>query len=185
MCAAARRPAAGVLRGSSASNMLVGLLPLLLPPPCAVAQQEGAITHKQQPNGDDHGGPCVPLHNAAAPGMTMSASGLGTGGPGCYNESSDQLASLNSSLSWLQLGGRRFDGAISYACDRGIGLAIKRSGVSRSDVFVTSKVGPGGVPFALGFNETTAQATRILGDISSENLKFTGLTHNFPVDPAV
>ena len=148
--------------------MLVGLLPLLLPPPCAVAQQECAITHKQQPNGDDHGGPCVPLHNAAAPGMTMSASGLGTGGPGCYNESSDQLASLNSSLSWLQLGGRRFDGAISYACDRGIGLAIKRSGVSRSDVFVTSKVGPGGVPFPLGFNETMAQAKRILSDISSE-----------------
>ena len=112
--------------------------------------------------------PSVPLHNAAAPGMTMSARGLGTGGPGCYNESSDQLASLNSSLSWLRLGGRRFDGAISYACDRGIGLAIKKSGVPRHEVFVTSKIGPGGVPFPLGFNETMAQAKRILSDISSD-----------------
>ena len=104
-----------------------------------------AVGAREQP----HEG--LPLHNAAAPGMTMSVSGLGTGGPGCYNESSDQLASLNSSLSWLHLGGRRFDGAISYACDRGVGAAIAQSGVPRHEVFVASKVGPGGVPFALGY----------------------------------
>ena len=97
----------------------------------------------------------------------MSAAGLGTGGPGCYNETSDQLASFNSSLSWLLLGGRRFDGAISYACDRGIGAAIAQSGVPRSEVFVTSKIGPGGVPFALGFNETKIQAKQILADLGS------------------
>lgn len=110
----------------------------------------------------------VRLQNAAEPGMTMSAAGLGTSAPGCFNESSDQLQSLNSSLLWLQLGGRRFDGAISYACDRGVGRAIAKSGVPRSEVFVTSKIGPGGVPFALGFNETFAQAARILADLGSE-----------------
>ena len=109
--------------------------------------------------------PSIALHNAAAPGMTMGASGLGTGGAGCYNESSDQLASFNASLSWLRLGGRRFDGAISYACDRGIGAAVAASGVPRAEVFLTSKVGPGGVPFALGYNETLAQAARILADL--------------------
>jgi diketogulonate reductase-like aldo/keto reductase len=111
--------------------------------------------------------PGLTLHNAAAPGMVMSAGGLGTGGPGCYNESSDQLASYNSSLSWLRLGGRRFDGAISYACDRGIGAAIAQSGVPRREVFVTSKIGPGGVPFPLGYNETKSQAKRILADLDS------------------
>ena len=121
-----------------------------------------AVGAREQP----HEG--LPLHNAAAPGMTMSVSGLGTGGPGCYNESSDQLASLNSSLSWLHLGGRRFDGAISYACDRGVGAAIAQSGVPRHEVFVASKVGPGGVPFALGYNETKAQAKRILADLNSD-----------------
>ena len=98
----------------------------------------------------------------------MSASGLGTGGRGCCNESSDQLASPNSSLSWLRLGGRHFDGAISYACDRGVGAAIALSGVPRREVFVASKVGPGGVPFALGYNETKAQAGQILADLRSD-----------------
>ena len=112
--------------------------------------------------------PSIALHNAAAPGMTMGASGLGTGGAGCYNESSDQLASFNASLSWLRLGGRRFDGAISYACDRGIGAAVAASGVPRAEVFLTSKVGPGGVPFALGYNETLAQAARILSDLRTK-----------------
>lgn len=112
--------------------------------------------------------PGLTLHNAAAPGLMMSATGLGTGGPGCYNESSDQLASLNSSLSWLRLGGRRFDGAISYACDRGVGAAMALSGVPRHEVFVASKVGPGGVPFALGYNETKAQAEQILADLRSD-----------------
>jgi hypothetical protein len=159
------------------------LLPLLLGTDTGRAQQ-----------------PSLPLYNAAAPGMTMSASGLGTGGPGCYNESSDQMASFNASvrirphrrmfarvrarwppqrslmawvgacmqLSWLHLGGRRFDGAISYACDRGIGAAIAQSGVPRGEVFITSKVGPGGVPFPLGFNETLSQAQRILRDLRSD-----------------
>ena len=99
--------------------------------------------------------------------MTMGASGLGTGGAGCYNESSDQLGSFNSSISWLRLGGRRFDGAISYACDRGIGAAVAASGVPRAEVFLTSKVGPGGVAFPLGYNETLAQAARILNDFNT------------------
>jgi diketogulonate reductase-like aldo/keto reductase len=117
--------------------------------------------------------PSLPLYNAAQPGMTMSASGLGTGGPGCYNASADGKASLNASLTWLALGGRRFDGAISYGCDAGIGAAIVEAGkagspgLARADVFVTSKIGPGGLPYALGYNETLAQAERILQDLQS------------------
>ena len=111
--------------------------------------------------------PSVPLSNAAQPGMAMSAAGLGTGGPGCYNASSDGMASLNASLSWLALGGRRFDGAISYGCDAGIGEAIAKSGLPRTSVFVTSKIGPGGLPYALGYNETLAQAEKILADLQS------------------
>ena len=53
----------------------------------------------------------------------------------------------------------------------------KRSGVSRSDVFVTSKVGPGGVPFPLGFNETMAQAKRILSLPVYPELEQTELEH--------
>ena len=115
-------------------------------------------------------GPSAPLYNAAAPGMRMSASGLGTGGQGCYNATGDGLGSFNASLSWLQLGGRRFDGAISYGCDRGIGAAVRdprNGGVRREDVFITSKVGPGGLPYPLGYNDTLRQAAQILADLNT------------------
>lgn len=48
-----------------------------------------------------------------------------------------------------------------------MGAAIAHSGVSRHEVFVASKVGPGGVPFALGYNETKLQAKQILADLDS------------------
>jgi diketogulonate reductase-like aldo/keto reductase len=111
--------------------------------------------------------PFIVLKNAADPGTRMSASGLGTSLEGCYNASaSARQPSLNASLIWLKVGGRRFDGAISYGCDRGIGIAVRQSGISRSSVFITSKIGPGGLPFNLGYNETLDQAKRILADLA-------------------
>jgi 2,5-diketo-D-gluconate reductase A len=110
--------------------------------------------------------PAVELFNAALPGTRMPAAGLGTDFRFCENASSSGNASYGPSLQWLRLGGRRFDGALSYGCDRGVGEAIRASGVNRRDVFVTSKIGPGGLPLPLGHNETLAQAARILADLN-------------------
>ena len=111
--------------------------------------------------------PSVVLRNAAAPGTIMPAAGLGTDFDFCENASASGNQSFAPSLQWLQLGGRRFDGALSYGCDTGVGEAIRASGVSRRDVFVVSKIGPGGLPLPLGFNETLSQAAQILNDLGS------------------
>jgi diketogulonate reductase-like aldo/keto reductase len=66
-------------------------------------------------------------------------------------------------LTWMQLGGRRIDNADSYHNQRSVGIAMKtfvtRSGTPRSDLFLTSKVGP---YLPLGYNETLAQFANIL-----------------------
>jgi diketogulonate reductase-like aldo/keto reductase len=105
--------------------------------------------------------PSVTLHNAAAPGLRMPVAGLGTDLAACENASASGNQSFHASQQWLALGGRRFDGALSYGCDRGVGNAIRMSGIDRKEIFVTSKVGPGGLPFALGFNEALEQARLI------------------------
>lgn len=109
----------------------------------------------------------VPLGNAAAPGMRMPVAGLGTDFSFCENATADGNQSFAPSLMWLRLGGRRFDGALSYGCDKGVGAAIRASGVPREEAFVVSKIGPGGLPLPLGYNETLAQAARILADVGS------------------
>jgi hypothetical protein len=53
----------------------------------------------------------------------MPVAGLGTDFADCENASSTGNQSFAASLLWLQLGGRRFDGALSYDCDRGVGQA--------------------------------------------------------------
>jgi len=61
---------------------------------------------------------------------------------------------------WLTLGGRRVDTSASYRNQRGVGQAIQNHRrVNRSDVFVTSKVGP---YLAMGFDETKAQVATML-----------------------
>lgn len=43
--------------------------------------------------------------------------------------------------AWLKIGGRRLDSADSYNTQVSVGLAMKASGVPRSDIFLLQKVG--------------------------------------------
>jgi hypothetical protein len=98
--------------------------------------------------------PTVLLANAAAPGMAMPATGMGTGCAigGCNWAAPKPFASLDMSKQWLSIGGRRFDGADSYGVEPGIGQAIKESGIPRSEVFARgarTQGGRGGRPAPL------------------------------------
>ena len=69
------------------------------------------------------------------------------------------------------MGGRRTDSADSYGDEPGIGLAFRQSGLcggggQRSSAFIGSKVGPGGLPWPLGFNESQAQVRGIVANYS-------------------
>jgi len=62
--------------------------------------------------------------------------------------------------TWLTLGGRRVDTSTSYRNQKGVGQAINASRrVNRSDVFVTSKVGP---YLAMGYAEAKEQVGTML-----------------------
>jgi diketogulonate reductase-like aldo/keto reductase len=101
----------------------------------------------------NQGMPGFPLHNAAVPGLVYPAVGLGTGGygldakrvyPECWVEAVPGCAahSTNATATWLKLGGRRIDSANSYANQAAVRAGIQASGVPRSEIFITSKVGP-------------------------------------------
>eukprot|EP01006_Ploeotia_vitrea_P024036 TRINITY_DN56748_c0_g1_i1.p2 TRINITY_DN56748_c0_g1~~TRINITY_DN56748_c0_g1_i1.p2 ORF type:complete len:344 (+),score=54.55 TRINITY_DN56748_c0_g1_i1:137-1033(+) len=60
---------------------------------------------------------------------------------------------------WLAAGGRRIDGADDYGGQAGIGMALKKSTIPRSDIFITSKVGP---VFPLGYNTTIQQFEQMI-----------------------
>eukprot|EP00035_Acanthoeca_spectabilis_P033361 m.23256 g.23256 ORF g.23256 m.23256 type:complete len:209 (+) comp5921_c0_seq1:13-639(+) len=113
--------------------------------------------------------PSVTLRNTADPGVVMPAAGLGTGCAigGCKISPGSDMVAYNMSLTWLGMGGRRIDGADSYGCEPGIGLAIKHSGLAREDVFIVSKTGPGGLAWPLGYNETLQQAKEIVANYST------------------
>lgn len=116
--------------------------------------------------------PTVRLANAAKSGLVMPATGMGTGCAigGCNWGDPQPFASLNMSKQWLRIGGRRFDGADSYGIEPGIGQAIKQSGVPRSEIFITSKIGPGGLAWPLGYNETLEQAQQIVANYSTTHI---------------
>lgn len=108
--------------------------------------------------------PEVKLHNAAKPGMTMPAVGLGTGAyvyvpntiPGeIWNDTTAEQAVKE----WIRLGGRRIDASLSYRNQKGVGKAIAECGVPREELFIVSKVGSGGLVSGggMGYNETMGQ----------------------------
>merc|ERR1711971_481408 len=109
------------------------------------------------------------LKNAADIGVYMPAMGLGTGCQvgGCDPSQPRSMASLNMASTWFELGGSRIDSAISYGIEPGIGLAMQRSGIPRNQIFITSKTGPGGLCFPIGYNETLRQAEEILRSLST------------------
>eukprot|EP00039_Didymoeca_costata_P030638 m.30672 g.30672 ORF g.30672 m.30672 type:complete len:349 (-) comp8226_c0_seq1:25-1071(-) len=113
--------------------------------------------------------PGVFLKNTAKPNVYMPAAGLGTGCKigGCQISPGSDMVSYNMTLSWLKMGGRRIDGADSYGCEPGIGKAILDSGIPRNEVFITSKTGPGGLCWPLGYNETINQAKEIVKNYST------------------
>ena len=135
--------------------------------PCALLLSLSALGAPRTGPGPDV--PTVLLHNAATPGMQMPATGMGTGCAigGCNWAKPQPYASLNMSKQWLSIGGRRFDGADSYGIEPGIGEAIKQAGIPRSEVFITSKTGPGGLAWPLGYNETLEQARQIVANYST------------------
>ena len=108
--------------------------------------------------------PSVPLFNAAVPGTRYPAYGLGTGGygtsskrkyPECWAEVFGCGENTVSAVkAFLAAGGRRIDGADSYFNQKSVGQAMRESGVPRSEIFLTTKVGP---TDPLGYNDTMEQ----------------------------
>ncbi|XP_065829602.1 aldo-keto reductase Mvan_2161-like [Oscarella lobularis] len=102
----------------------------------------------------------------------MPLIGLGTGGYAPNNSFphgeywNDSVAEIAVS-AWLKLGGRRIDAAFSYHDQVGVGKAIRESGIPREQIFITSKVGPGGVcGGALGYNDTLDQMKDVLSSLN-------------------
>lgn len=67
--------------------------------------------------------------------IPMLAFGLGTA---LYNGESEQV--INAALTAIKAGFTHLDGAEVYGNEKDLGIAIKRSGVPRSQLFVTTKV---------------------------------------------
>lgn len=121
--------------------------------------------------------PTVPLMNAAKPGLKMPVVGIGTGGyvftPGTQpGEIWTEGVAEKAVGQWLDLGGRRIDASYSYRDQPGVGRAIKASSVARSDMFVVSKVGSGGLisGAALGYDDTMKQLQPILDTLQLEHV---------------
>lgn len=119
--------------------------------------------------------PSVALLNAAVPGLTMPAIGLGTGAysdnaaigygnyPECWSSCGGCGGFARRAVGlWFDAGGRRIDAADSYQNQADVGAAIGSSGVPRGDVFLLSKVGPSQ---PLGFNDTLAQFAKVKADM--------------------
>ena len=96
----------------------------------------------------------------------MPLAGLGMP---CGPSYSCSQSSYEATLTFLALGGRHTDSADSYTdAEPGIGLAMREwmaAGPSnkREDLFIGTKIGPGGECWPLGYNESIAQAKMIIG----------------------
>jgi 2,5-diketo-D-gluconate reductase B len=97
--------------------------------------------------------PSVRLMNAAHGEVLMPVVGLGTGGYGNPSGTDGEYwgpeQGHNSTVAWLQLGGRRIDIAYGYGSRDGVGTGWVASGLPRSEIFITSKVDPSGYAEAL------------------------------------
>lgn len=90
----------------------------------ARAQKEAGKTAKDVP--------MVRLNN----GVLMPRFGLGT-----FMQGSDETC-RNSCLTALKAGYRHIDTAHAYDDERGVGQALKESGVERKDAWISSKLWP-------------------------------------------
>jgi glycerol 2-dehydrogenase (NADP+) len=101
--------------------------------------------------------------------VQMPFVGLGTGDHSPNPESTCGFH-CNLTAKWLEVGGARLDGADGYGDEVGVALGVKKAGVKRSAIWITSKTGPGGYHFPLGYNDTIAQADEILTNYSTTYL---------------
>ena len=126
----------------------------------------------------------VTLRNAAVAGVVIPWSGAGSGGytgnatsygayPECWDACADPQCLtpdppgffscaqfVEAALfTYLSLGGRRIDNSASYHSQKHAGIALTTYGLSREDVFFTSKVGPF---LAMGAAEAKAQFAGII-----------------------
>ena len=106
---------------------------------------------------------------ASNPNVSMPFVGLGTGDHSPNPESTCGFH-CNLTAAWLHLGGQRLDGADSYGDEVGVALAIKAAKTDRTSVWITSKTGPGGYHFPLGYNDTLKQTDEILKNYSTSYL---------------
>ena len=123
--------------------------------------------------------PVLPLSNAAVKGMTMPATGLGTGGygapgklpPSAYPETWDADANatvaaavsgaVSAYIKMAIAGGvaqARIDNADSYQNVAAVGRGMRDSGVPRESIWLLSMVGNG---LAMGFQDTLDQFASI------------------------
>ena len=122
--------------------------------------------------------PAAPLKNAAAPGMTMPFTGLGTGGyghnatnpfawPECWSDAAGCGAYVrNATAAYIRLAAGidgtsqvRLDNANTYDDVDNVGLGMRDSGLPRERIFLLSKTGSGQ---AMGYADTAAQIDAVL-----------------------
>ncbi|CAF3353590.1 unnamed protein product [Rotaria socialis] len=113
-----------------------------------------------------HEQPSVRLMNAVHGEVLMPVIGLGTGGYGNPDGSGGEYwgpeQGHNATVAWLKMGGRRIDTSDNYISRDGIGTGWVASGVSRAEIFITSKVDPS------GYNQTLEAFSGILKSLQTD-----------------
>jgi 2,5-diketo-D-gluconate reductase A len=124
--------------------------------------------------------PSIPLQNAAAPGMTMPALGLGTGAygnditncsapPETWRDGPCAGTVVTAVTAWLSMASAggvdpvRLDQANSYGDTTTVGQAMAASGLAREKVWLLQKVGNG---LAMGYADIQAEFATILSNMS-------------------
>ena len=107
-----------------------------------------------------------------APGVFMPRISAGHPDDGHRNETA-------AALAWLAAGGRGIDTALSYHNQVQVGEAVRASGVNRSEIFLTTKIGGGGSPAC----SKAAAAAAIDTDLSQLQMDYVDLLLiHFPCD---
>eukprot|EP00048_Salpingoeca_helianthica_P004226 m.74839 g.74839 ORF g.74839 m.74839 type:complete len:365 (+) comp13111_c0_seq2:342-1436(+) len=120
------------------------------------------------------------LHNAAEEGLHMPIIGIGTGGYPNGDKWDDSVAE-KAVLAFLKAGGRRIDTSLGYGTQKGIGRAIKKSGIPREEIFITTKVdSPTYGLVAIGYKEALKSVDLTLSDLDTDYIDLV-LVH-FPGD---
>lgn len=127
------------------------------------------------------GPPPVSLKNAAQKGTLMPVVGLGTGsyrrsgtpGRAKAGESAPEWSAqywndeitTSAVAKFIGLGGQRIDASPDYGNLVGVGEGIRRSGVPRESLFITTKVG---WPLPMGYYATKSQVSESLASLKTD-----------------